>query len=53
MFILLTNPISAHALARASRKSGVELWEKSVVDKWQELVLQEPRASAGSRENEG
>jgi len=31
-FILLTNPISAHALARASRKSGVPLWEGSVVD---------------------
>ncbi|MFO8013045.1 MAG: monovalent cation/H(+) antiporter subunit G [Phycisphaerae bacterium] len=32
VFILLTNPISAHALARASRKSGVALWEKSLVD---------------------
>ena len=36
-FILLTNPISAHALARASLKSGVQLWEKSVVDKRREL----------------
>ena len=37
VFILLTNPISAHALARASRKSGVKLWDKSVVDKCKEL----------------
>jgi len=36
-FILLTNPISAHALARASLKSGIHLWEKSVVDKRREL----------------
>ena len=33
VFILVTNPISSHAIARASRKSGVPLWEKSVVDK--------------------
>lgn len=32
-FILLTNPISSHALGRASRKSGVPLWEGSVLDK--------------------
>lgn len=37
VFILLTNPISAHALARASYKSGVKLWEKSVVDRCQEF----------------
>ena len=33
LFILLTNPISNHALGRASRKSGVSLWDRSVVDK--------------------
>ena len=33
VFILLTNPVSNHALGRASCKSGVKLWEKSVVDK--------------------
>lgn len=33
IFILLTNPISNHALGRASRKSGVSLCDKSVVDK--------------------
>ena len=38
VFILLTNPISAHALARASYKSGVALWDKSVVDKCQEFA---------------
>jgi len=33
LFILITNPISNHALGRASRKSGVPLCDKSVVDK--------------------
>lgn len=33
LFILLTNPISNHALGRASRKSGVALCDRSVVDK--------------------
>jgi multicomponent Na+:H+ antiporter subunit G len=33
LFVLATNPISSHAIARASRKSGVALCDKSVVDK--------------------
>jgi len=41
VFILLTNPISAHALARASYKSGVHPCEATVVDKWREFVERE------------
>jgi len=53
VFVLLTNPISAHALARASRKSGVALWERSVVDKWEELQeRQKPDEGAGHTEAE-
>ena len=37
MFILITNPISNHALGRASRKSGVPLCDRSVVDKANEF----------------
>ncbi|KPJ69664.1 MAG: cation:proton antiporter [Planctomycetes bacterium DG_20] len=37
LFILLTNPISAHALARASYKSAVPLCEGTVVDKYREF----------------
>jgi multicomponent Na+:H+ antiporter subunit G len=33
LFVLATNPISSHAIARASRKSGVALCDKSIVDK--------------------
>jgi len=33
IFILITNPISNHALGRASRRSGVPLCDRSVVDK--------------------
>lgn len=35
-FIILTAPVSAHALARGAHRSGVRLWEKSVVDKYLE-----------------
>jgi len=36
IFIFLTNPVSAHAIARAAYKSGVKLWRQSVVDKLKE-----------------
>jgi len=36
VFLILTSPVSAHALARASHKAGVKLWEKSVVDRYKE-----------------
>lgn len=35
-FIILTAPVSAHALARAAHRSGVKLWDKSVCDKYAE-----------------
>ncbi len=34
-FILVTSPTAAHALARAARGSGIRLWEKSVVDRFE------------------
>jgi multicomponent Na+:H+ antiporter subunit G len=33
LFVLATNPISSHAIARGSHKSGVSLCDRSVVDK--------------------
>lgn len=36
IFLLLTAPVAAHALARGAHKSGVKLWEKSVCDKYDE-----------------
>lgn len=36
IFIVLTAPVSAHALARGAHKSGVKLWKKSVCDKYEE-----------------
>lgn len=35
VFILLTSPVSAHALARAAHRSGVPLWKGSVVDEYE------------------
>ena len=43
VFIFLTNPISNHALGRASRKSGIPLCEGSVVDRSQEFEGYEGR----------
>ncbi len=33
LFILITAPVSAHALSRAAHKSGVKLYDRSVCDK--------------------
>ena len=38
VFILLTSPTAAHAIAKGAHISGVKLWEKSVVDKYEEEV---------------
>ncbi|OGX19867.1 MAG: Na+/H+ antiporter subunit G [Omnitrophica WOR_2 bacterium RBG_13_44_8b] len=36
IFIVLTAPVSAHALARGAHKSGVKLWKESVCDQYEE-----------------
>lgn len=36
VFIALTAPVSAHALARGAHAAGVKLWDKSVVDRYAE-----------------
>jgi len=36
VFLLLTSPVAAHAIARGAHRAGVRLWEKSVVDKYLE-----------------
>ena len=32
VFLLLTSPVAAHAIARGAHRAGVKLWEGSVVD---------------------
>jgi len=34
IFVLLTSPVGAHAIARAAHRSGVPLWEDSVIDRY-------------------
>ncbi|MHC4194086.1 MAG: monovalent cation/H(+) antiporter subunit G [Planctomycetota bacterium] len=34
MFIMITSPTAAHAIAKGAYASGVKLWENSVVDKY-------------------
>jgi len=36
IFLLLTSPVAAHAVARGAHRAGVKLWKESVVDKYQE-----------------
>ena len=36
VFILLTSPVGAHALARGAHRGGVKLWEGSVQDAYRE-----------------
>jgi len=43
VFILITNPVSNHALGRAARKVGVPLCKKSVVDKTEEFEQRKVR----------
>jgi len=38
VFLLLTSPVAAHAIARGAYKSGVRLWEGSVIDRYGEEV---------------
>jgi len=38
VFILITSPTAAHAIAKGAYASGVPLWEESVVDKYAENV---------------
>ena len=36
IFLLLTSPVAAHAIARGAHRAGVKLWEGSVVDRYKE-----------------
>mgnify|MGYP001816855543 FL=1 len=36
LFILVTSSTAAHALSRAAHRSGVKLWDKSVLDRYAE-----------------
>jgi len=38
VFILITSPTAAHAIAKGAYASGVKLWDKSVVDQYAEQV---------------
>jgi multicomponent Na+:H+ antiporter subunit G len=36
IFLILTSPVAAHALARGAHISGIKLWGKSLCDKYAE-----------------
>ncbi len=40
-FLLFTNPIASHAIARSAYRSGVPLWKGSVIDQYGEALKKE------------
>ena len=36
IFLILTSPVAAHAIARGAHRAGVKLWEGSVIDRYKE-----------------
>jgi multicomponent Na+:H+ antiporter subunit G len=34
LFIVLTNPVAAHALARSAHRAGIKFWKGTVVDEF-------------------
>ncbi len=44
IFILFTNPVSAHAIGRAAYRTGVKLWPGSRCDKYGECLKEEENA---------
>ena len=36
IFVILTAPVAAHAIARGGHRSGIRLWEGSIVDRYAE-----------------
>jgi multicomponent Na+:H+ antiporter subunit G len=43
LFLLLTSPVAAHALARGAHIFGIKLWEKSVIDQYEKDRGDKPR----------
>lgn len=46
VFLLITAPVAAHMIARAAYRTGVPLWEKSVVDEWRVGAQESPEPVA-------
>ncbi len=40
LFVLITNPLSSHALARSARRSGVPLADVTVRDEYEEVLVE-------------
>jgi len=36
VFLMLTSPVAAHAIARGAHRSGIKLWHGSVIDRYAE-----------------
>jgi multicomponent Na+:H+ antiporter subunit G len=49
-FLLTTAPVAAHMIGRAAYRTGVPLWERSIVDEWRGRERQGGAPSATQEE---
>lgn len=47
-FLLITAPVAAHMIGRAAYRTGVPLWEGSIIDEWKGR-LRRPSASSAEQ----
>ena len=50
VFLLITAPVAAHMIGRAAYRTGVPLWEGSIIDEWQGRLRKSPSQSAAQQE---
>jgi multicomponent Na+:H+ antiporter subunit G len=53
VFLLLTSPVGAHALARGAHLGGVKLWGRSIVDRYEQDAERVARAMAQPEKGPG
>ena len=53
IFLVLTAPVSAHALARGAHISGVKLWKKSVCDEYESFKTSGPSRGKKDKKEKG
>ena len=53
LFIVVTSPTAAHAIARGSHRSGIALWEKSVCDRYADDRDAHPKLPVSASAGEG
>ncbi len=51
-FLLITAPVAAHMIGRAAYRTGVPLWEGSIMDEWRERERKSAPPPAGDPDSQ-